>query len=155
MQRLRDEPCATPMECYTRVIKALDEAEQEILSLKTRLASLDRTMTANHVQVNAGIQGLKTDMSTKVDSITMSVSTLATWPCNCSNDEDRISSCPSGKVSAGFRYYCKGSTCANSWTPVITEDTGIGITCCELCSGTAAEAEAYALANPVPPSRSI
>ena len=154
MQRLQDQPCATPMECYAQVIKALDEAEQEILSLKTRLASLDRTMTANHVQVNANIQGLKTDMSANVDSIPASRSTRI-YPCNCHDETDAYPLCSSGKLSMGFNYFCRQSHCSNSWVPVTNEATGTGIRCCELCSGTAEEAEAYALANPVPQARSI
>ena len=147
MQRLQDQPCATPMECYAQVIKALDEAEQEILSLY-------RTMTANQVQVNANIQGLKADMSANVNSITTSMST-SIYPCNCRAETGASSICSSGRFSAGFNYYCPASHCSDAWTPVLDTATGTGIMCCEVCSGTAAEAEAYALANPVPPSRSI
>jgi hypothetical protein len=37
MGQLKDDPCGTPVECYAKAIKALQEAEQKILTIQTGL----------------------------------------------------------------------------------------------------------------------
>ncbi len=177
VKQLKDSPCGTPVECYAQAIKALNEAEQKILSLQTGLLNLNHTVIANQIQVlanqeqvNATILGLEANVSangqaistnadaivanensitTNEDDITQQLSSLQAYPCNC-EDMSPWEICSSDSFSQGYTYYCKASSCKDSWSPVMGTTTGTGILCCELCMGTAEEAEAYAHANPSP-----
>jgi hypothetical protein len=165
--KLRDDPCGTPVECYAKAMKALQEAEQKIVGIQTGLLDLNRTVIANQNQVfinekrvntsilglEANISGLKANVSvngqaiksnvngivtnknaiaTSNNSISKRLSTLTAYACNCIMVDSTI--CTSG-ISEG---YCS--------IPVI----GFRTRCCKLCVGTAKEAAAYALADPVP-----
>ena len=156
MQRLKDDPCGTPVECYAQAIKALEEAEQKILALQTGLSDLNHTMTANqkilsHLNhtVNSSILGLKGNVAKNknavaknTESITSNsdqLSTLSLYRCNCaSTDPDNLRTCEGDSVTIGIVTY--------------DSPTNYEVACCDLCIGTAEEAAAYALANPPPPA---
>ena len=184
MQRLKDDPCGTPVECYAQAIKALEEAEQKILALQTGLLNLNHTVIANQKEVKQGFLVLTTNVSrnakaistnsqaissntngistneqaitTNTDDITSNseqLGDLTVYPCNCDDTTDISSICDySNTLSQGFTYYCKDASCKDSWSPVMDTSSKTGIRCCELCTGTAEEAAAYALANPPPPA---
>ena len=183
MQRLRDDPCGTPVECYGEAIKALNEAEQKILGTQTGLLSLNHTVIGIQKQVlttNATIVTLKANISANslaiskntdaiavnkntssadITAVTQKLSTLTTYPCNCTTTDQSITSCTIGNtLSQGFHFYAG----INAPSPDIYVMPGVtlkpthhGIRCCELCMGTAAEAAAYAAAHPSSPDQSL
>ena len=147
-QQLKDDPRGTPEEYYTQVIKALEE---KILAIQTGLSDLNNTVIANQKEVMR-VNSSTAKNSQAINSNSKKLSTLATYPCNCSETLEDYSLCKSSAVSQGFGGYCKDSECTNSWTPIIDFTNKRGIRCCQLCTGTAEEAAAYALANPPPPA---
>jgi hypothetical protein len=140
VQKLKDGPCTcgTPVECYARAVKALQEAELKIVSLQTGLLDLNLTVIANQKQENASIVGIEANMSKRISGLeanfSRNISTLTMYSCNCSVITGSV--CPSG-FSQG---YCLVNP-LNGYT---------GTRCCELCMGTAEEAAVYALADPAP-----
>ena len=179
IQRLGDDPsCGTPVECYAKAIEALKEAESKINGLNMAVSGLNQTLKqviGNQTQLKANMSAniaiLRSNISANNYAITYNkksitdnknnitsnsnnissnsarFSSLTTYPCNCANTPINI--CHS-KVSQGFGYYCEAASCKDSWSPVI--DSKSGLICCDLCTGTAEEAKAYALANPIQPA---
>ena len=161
MKQLKDDPCSTPVECYAQAIKALKEAEQKILSIQNGLSNLNQTLNAsiiglnvNQKQMNASIVKLKANISANnaiIATNSKRLSSLVSFPCNCTSDMEKGDVCQGATLSKGFTYYCTGSSCSDAWSPIMDTSTGTGILCCELCMGTKEEAKAYVHANPLPP----
>ena len=183
-QRLKDDPCATPVECYAAAIKALNEAKQMILSTQTGLLSLNHTVIGIQKQMlanNASIVKLKANISANslaisnntnaiavnknassanITSVVQKLSTLTTYPCNCTTTDKSITSCNTeNTVSQGFHFYAGIQNVPNGdvyvMPGVTLKPTNHGIRCCELCMGTAEEAAAYAAAHPSSPDESL
>ena len=184
-QRLKeDDPCGTPVECYAEAIKALNEAEQMILGIQTGLLSLNHTVIGIQKQVltnNASIVTLKANVSANslaimkntdaiavnknassanITSVIQKLSTITTYPCNCTTTDKSITSCTIGNtVSQGFHYYAGINNVPSPGVyvmPGVTlKPTNHGIRCCQLCMGTAEEAAAYAAAHPSSPDQSL
>ena len=74
VRRVKDDPCGTPVECYAKAIKALEEAEQKILTIQTGLSDLNQTVK----QVNASVMGLKTNVSVNGKAINTNAKAIAT-----------------------------------------------------------------------------
>ena len=172
VKQLKDDPRGTPEEYYTQVIKALEE---KILAIQTGLSDLNNTVIANQkevMRVNSNVSRNSRDISTNTNGIktnqksiaannedihyySKKLDQLAVFPCNCSDAlvDAYYTLCKSSTaVSQGFGTYCKGSNCTNAWTPTADLAANRGVRCCELCTGTAEESAAYALANPPPPA---
>ena len=182
-QRLEDDPCGTPVECYAEAIKALNEAEQKILGIQTGLLSLNHTVIGIQEQVltnNASIVKLKANVSANslaisnntgtiavnknassasITSVVQKLSALTTYPCNCTTTDKSITSCTTeNTVSQGFHYYAGISAPSPDvyvMPGVTLKPNNHGIRCCELCMGTAEEAAAYAAAHPSSPDESL
>lgn len=170
MQKLTDDPCGTPVECYAEAIKALNVAEQKILDIQTGLLSLNHTVIGIQKQVltnnativtnglaisnnTAAIAVNKKTSSANITAVTQKLSALTTYPCNCMTTEQSITSCTVGNtLSQGFHFYDRTNVASsNGFFVMPTVPTKHGIRCCELCMGTAEEAAAYAAAHPSSP----
>jgi hypothetical protein len=138
VQKLKDDQCLTPVECYEQAMKALQEAEQKISGIQTGLLDLNRTVFASEKQVNTSITGLEASINKRLSGLeanfSKNISTLTTYPCNCSVVAGSV--CPSG--------FSQGYCIVNPFSYYT------GTRCCKLCMGTAEEAAVYALADPVP-----
>jgi hypothetical protein len=146
MGQLKDDPCGTPVECYMKAIKALQEAEQKILTIQTGLINLNKTVTANQKEVKTNMSiynRIISNHTIEISANTDRFSTLTSYPCGCMETRENapLTYCSYG-VTQGFSQYCITSSCGSHI---------YGIICCELCIGTSEEAAAYALANPTPP----
>ena len=70
VRRVKDDPCGTPVECYAKAIKALEEAEQKILTIQTGLSDLNQTVK----QVNGSVQTGLSSLSQTVKQVNASLS---------------------------------------------------------------------------------
>ena len=171
-QQLKDNPRGTPEEYYTQVIKALEE---KILAIQTGLSGLNNTVIANQkevMRVNCNVSRNSRDISTNTNGIktnqksiaanneddhsySKKLDQLAVYPCNCSDAlvGAYYTLCKSfTAVSQGFGAFCGRSDCTKAWNPTANFQLNRGVRCCQLCTGTAEEAAAYALAHPTPPA---
>ena len=153
VRRVKDDPCGTPVECYAKAIKALEEAEQKILTIQTGLSDLNQTVkqvnasirtgllslnqTMIHglsginqtvLQVNASVIGLETKVSMNSQAISTNAKTIAT-------------------SSTLVSYPCDCSTVLTKPGCQPIEYSGAAkaceVWCCKQCKGTPAEAAAY------------
>ena len=161
-----DSSCGTPVECYAKAIEALKEAETKISGLNMAVSGLQQTVkqvitniSTNSFDIVSNTNSITNNInritanSDDISSNSNSLSSLTVYVCNCEDntldDDSLISICP--QVSQGFSYHCEYASCSDSWSPVMYKKSNTGIRCCDLCTGTAEEAKAYALAHPIPP----
>ena len=138
-----NDTCGTPVECYGQAIKALEDAEQKILSIKSGLLDLNNTVMANTAKLSNNSRDIVENKNTlaknnaSINNNTKKFSTLRAYPCQCT---DTTSETCTGNVAVmGSQRYCINSTYCT-----FTQN------CCKICLGTAEEAAAYALAHPMP-----
>ena len=170
-QRLKDDLCDTPVECYAEAIKALHEAEQKISGITIALSNLNHTVeqvVTNQVQMKASILTLTANMSANGQAIRAhsqaihanSQATLASSQAVQNNtDASQANSIRLANITV---YPCNCTlfkTVDMVACPSPKEFQGIEemnsfyaiLLCCDLCVGTAKEATEYALAHPPAP----
>ena len=156
--------------CCKKALQALQEAEQKIQTLNNTVLNLTkivRELVTNQARMNASIETVKVNTSANSKAVanntnsittnkngiannTKRFSTLTSYQCNCTIENSYYCRDPK-KVTTGYTGFCGQVLSNHACYSIRLDDPTKGNRCCNICVGTAEEAEAYAHAHPMPP----
>ena len=149
--------------CCNKALQALKEAEQKIQTLNDTLTKIVRQLATNQTRMNATIETVKVNTSANSKAVAANTNAITTNKKNIANNTKRFSTLTSYQCNCTTENwpYCKDpKKVATGYTGVCGTNQGCyyikfsdtnGVRCCNICLGTAEEAEAYARAHPTPP----
>jgi homoserine dehydrogenase len=118
-----DDPCGSPVECYSLAIQSLEETEQEILEIPTRLSDLNRTVITNQnlvltnqKELSQSILELSANVSANGRAINSNINAIAANKNAIAANNENISS-NAKKMTTLKVYPCNCTTTAPTPTP--------------------------------------